>query len=109
MPAKQDAVPLDPKNDLMQLGLYLKSHGKNGRYPSKLDELADMKRQWPQMYQAIQDGAYVVCWNAPFTPDDAIVVYERDAPTKGGAVLRADGSVSIVTPDEFKDAPKAGK
>ena len=93
----------------MQLGLYLKSHGKNGRYPSKLDELAGMKRDMPQVYRAIQDGAYVVYWNAPFTPDDAIVVYERDAPTKGGAVLAADGGVSNLTAEEFRAAPKACK
>jgi hypothetical protein len=109
LPGKQAAVPLNPSKDLRYLGLYLQNHGKNGRSPSKLDELADMKRDLPQVYRAVQDGAYVVYWNAPLTPVEAIVAYERDAPTKGGTVLAADGSVSHLTAEEFRAAPKAGK
>jgi hypothetical protein len=100
---------LNPSKDLRHLGLYLQSHGRNGRSPSKLDELADLKRDLPQMYRAIQDGAVVVYWNAPLSPAEAVVAYERDAPTRGGAVLLADGSVLQLTPEEFRAAPRAGK
>ena len=106
---KPDAVPLNPSKDLRYLGLYLQNHGKNGRSPSKLDDLPDMKRDLPQVYRAIQDGDYVVYWNAPLTPADAVIAYERDTPTKGGVVLVADGSVSRLTPEEFRAAPMAGR
>ena len=102
-------MPLNPRKDLRYLGLYLQNHQKNGRFPSKLDDLADMKRDLPLVYRAIEDGAYVVYWNAPLTPAEAIVAYERDAPTKGGEVLAADGSVAHLTPERFREAPKAGK
>jgi hypothetical protein len=108
-PGKPATVPLNPSKDLRYLGLYLQNHGKNGRSPSKLDELTDMKRDLPQVYRAIQDGAYVVYWNVPLTPAGSIVAYERDAPTKGGVVLAADGSVSHLTAEEFRTASKAGK
>ena len=109
MRGKPDAVPLDPSKDLRYLGLYLQNHAKNGRSPSKLDDLTEMKRDLPQVYRAIQDGAYVVYWNAPLTPAEAVVAYQRDAPTKGGVVLAADGSVSDMTPEQFRGALKAAE
>jgi hypothetical protein len=106
---KQDTVVLNPSKDFRHLGLYLQNHAKDGRTPSNLDDLADMKRDLPHVYRAIQDGIYVVYWNTPLTPGDSIVAYERDAPTKGGVALMADGSVANLTPEDFRTAPKACK
>jgi hypothetical protein len=90
------------------LALYLQQHGKGGRLPAKLDELADLKREMPQVYQAIRDGAYVVSWGVPHSTE-AIVAYERDAPSKGGVVLTGDGSVRVLSADAFQAAAKGGK
>ncbi len=99
---------LDPNKDLRYLALYLQKHGKDGRLPAKLDELADLKREMPQVYQAIRDGAYVVSWGVPYSAE-TIVAYERDAPSKGGVVLTGDGSVRVLSADAFQTAAKGGK
>jgi hypothetical protein len=105
----QSTVVLNPSKDLRYLALYLQNHAKNGLLPAKLEELTDLKRDLPQVYQAIQDGAYVVSWGAPLNSAEAIVAYERDAPSKGGAVIAGDGSVRVLSAEEFRTAPKAGK
>jgi hypothetical protein len=98
---------LNPSNDLRQIGLFYLA---NGRSPSRLEDMADLKRDMPLVYQAIEDGVYVVYWNAPMNGSSrAILGHVRDAPTKGGVVLLLDGSVTNMTPEEFKAAPKVGQ
>ena len=41
--------------------------------------------------------------------NEAVVAYEKDAPTNGGYVLLSAGSVKKMTASEFAAAPKAGK
>ena len=108
-PGQPALDPLNPRTDLRSLGLYLQQHAKNGRAPARLEDLGELKRELAKVYQAVQDGAYVVRWNAPLTGDGILLAYERDAPTKGGAVLANDGSVRIVTAEEFRTLPGVGK
>ncbi len=107
-PSGRSTVMLNPSKDLRYLALYLQKHGKDGRLPAKLEELADLKRELPQVYQAIQDGAYVVSWGAPQSAE-VVVAYERDTPGKGGVVLAGDGSVRVLSAEEFQTASKGGK
>jgi hypothetical protein len=106
-PIVQSPAKLNPITDLRYLGLHLQKHGKGGRLPAKLDELTELKRELPQVYQAIQDGAYVVSWGIPQTTE-AIVAYERDVPSKGGTVLVGDGSVRVLSAEEFRIDSKGG-
>jgi hypothetical protein len=101
----------NPGNDLKQLGLYYLNFATTGRSPSRLEDLADLKRDLPRVYQAIQDGVYVVYWNAPTTAasSQTVLAYVHDVPTRGGVVLLLDGSVTNMTPQEFQAAPRAGR
>jgi hypothetical protein len=101
---------VNPSNDLKQIFLYYKSYGDRTRSPKKLEDLPDLQRDMPKVYQAIKDGVYVVYWDAPATTSgNAILAHVRDAPTKGGVVVRFDGSIANMTAGEFEAAPKAGK
>jgi hypothetical protein len=101
---------VNPSNDLKQIALYYKMYGDSTRSPKKLDDLPDLQRDLPKVYQAIQDGIYVVQWNAhPTTSGSAILAYVRDAPTTGGVVVRFDGSIDNLTAEQFKTASKAGE
>ena len=101
----------NPGNDLKQIGLYYLNFATTGRSPSRLENLADLKRDLPRVYQAIQDGVYVVYWNAPTTgaASQTVLAYVHDVPTRGGVVLLLDSSVVNMTPQEFQAAPKAGR
>lgn len=62
---------------------------------------------------AIKNGEVVVYWGVAPTPGDAaaageneIIAYKADVPEKGGYVLLKDMNVKIMTPEEFKAAPK---
>jgi hypothetical protein len=101
---------VNPSNDLKQIALHYKSYGDGTRSPAKLEDLPDLKRDMAKVYQAVQDGIYVVYWNVhPTTSGSAILAYVRDAPTKGGVVVRFDGSIDNLTAEQFKTAPKAGE
>jgi hypothetical protein len=107
-PGGRGSLTLNPSQDLRHLGLYLQRHGKGGLLPAKLEELTDLKRELPQVYQAVQDDSYVVRWGAPQS-GEAIVAYERDAPSKGGVVLAGDGSVRVLSAEEFQTTAKGDK
>ncbi len=101
----------NPGNDLKQLGLYYLNFATTGRSPSRLEDLADLKRDLPRVYQAVQDGVYVVYWNAQTAgaSSPTVLAYVHDVPTRGGVVLLLDGGVTNMTPQEFQAAPKAGR
>jgi hypothetical protein len=40
---------------------------------------------------------------------NTVLGYYKDAPTAGGPVLMGDATTKVMTADEFKAAPKAGK
>jgi hypothetical protein len=101
---------VNPTNDLSQFALYYKEYQATGQSPSRLEDLPDVKRDMPKVYEAIQKGTYVVYWNAPVNASsDTILAYVSDAPTKGGVVALCGGSVINMTKEQFQAAPKAGK
>jgi hypothetical protein len=98
--------------DLKEIGLYYLNHASTGRSPSRLEDMADLKREAPKIYQAIADGQYVVLWNANLNTlagtSNTILGYVKDAPTRGGVALFLDGSVRNITAQEFQMFAKAG-
>lgn len=102
-------------NDLRQLGVaYPQYVATAGQGPAKLADWTELKADAPKVYEAIEDGRYVVIWGVRLlaVANDAglsntILAYEKDAPNQGGGVLMADGSVKTMTAPEFQAAPKA--
>jgi hypothetical protein len=98
--------------DLKEIGLSYLNHASSGRSPSRLEDMTDLKRDAPRIYQAIADGQYVVFWNAnlntPAGTSNTILGYVKGAPTQGGVVLFLDGSVRNITAQEFQTFAKAG-
>jgi hypothetical protein len=97
-------------NDLLHA-----SAGALGRPPAKLDDLSRHKGTYPRGYEALQSGAVVVLWGAALQGEgevgkgEAVVAYEKAAPSDGGYVLWSAGTVRKMTAAEFNSAPKAGK
>jgi hypothetical protein len=84
--------------------LYFADH-QLGSAPKKLEDLKDLDARAKRF---VQDGTYVVIWNAaPNTPATALIAYEKDVPKEGGMVADLTGAVRRMTPLEFEAAPKA--
>jgi|SRR5439155_18990870 len=86
-----------------------------GHSPTKLSDLDRHKSMFSRAYEAVKSGEVVVLWGAAQKGEgetgknEAVVAYEKDAPTNGGYVLLSAGSVKKMTASEFAAAPKAGK
>jgi hypothetical protein len=102
---------LEPSNDLQQFYLYYNAQASTGTPPTRLEDLRDLRVRAPRLYQAIQDGTYVVNWNArpAGAASQTVLAYVRDAPTRGGPAVMLDGSVQNLTPEQFRAASGAGR
>ena len=87
-------------------GLYIKSQQKA---PSQLSDLSKKQYEgvYPRGVAALKQGSYVMVWGVNSKDAGTVLAYEKDAPTKGGAVLMADGTVKDMTAEEFKAAKKS--
>jgi len=95
----------DAGMDLRNIAQLYCADALGGSPPKKLEDLKGLDRA---TMQAINDGTYVVLWNAgPNTPGTAVLAYEKSVPTKGGMVANFTGTVLRMSPQEFKAAPKA--
>jgi hypothetical protein len=77
--------------------------------PGKMSDLNSYGPAFPNGMQALQTGQCVAIWNhlnKASTAPDAIFAYEKDAPIQGGYVLTRDGTVKLLTAEEFQTAPK---
>jgi len=77
--------------------------------PAQLQELARYNRAGGFAYRAVADGELVVYWGASLGKGDAVLAYEKNAPTAGGWVLLQDRSVKQLSAQEFQSAAKAGQ
>ena len=79
--------------------------------PRKPEDFNDFVDSMPTAFQRVKDGEYVVAWGAGRSAASGaggqVLVYEKKAPTEGGAVLLRDGTVKQMTAEEFSVAPKA--
>jgi hypothetical protein len=84
--------------------------------PRKVEDMKVLQNIVSPAVEAARQGDIVVLWGAPL-PDTKeepgqstapeILAYGKDVPEKGGYVLHLDRTVSHMTPEEFKSAPKA--
>lgn len=98
--------------------LYRVHQALNSKPPQALKDLMQEANGSPSGFEQIRSGDVVVRWDAtlPDTKEEPgngstpeILAYLKDVPEKGGLVLMLDRSIRRMTPEEFKDAPKAGK
>ena len=78
--------------------------------PRKTEDFADYVDSLPSAYERIKQGECVVIWGAGRAAGEAgkqILAYEKKAAAEGGAVLLRDGTVKVLTAEEFNAAPKA--
>ena len=65
----------------------------------------------PEIATQIRSGDYVVAFGSLLSKNPAqanqVLVYEKKAPSEGGAVLLRDGTIKQMTAAEFNAAPKA--
>jgi hypothetical protein len=87
-------------------GLYIKRHNKA---PSQMSDLAktEYEGSHPGAVTALKKGTYEVVWGVNSKDSGTVLAYEKDASTKGGAVLMADGTIKNMTADELKAAKKS--
>lgn len=76
--------------------------------PRKVDDLTEFFDTIPNALPRIQSGEYVLIWGVGLSKSsNAVLAYEKKAPTEGGAVLLRNGVVKQMSADEFSKAPKA--
>jgi hypothetical protein len=85
---------------------YIKNHQKA---PSQMSDLAKPQYEgiYPVAVAALKQGKFVIVWGVNSKDSGTVLAYEKDAPTKGGAVLMADGSVKDMTAEQLKAAQKS--
>lgn len=55
-------------------------------------------------FNGVKEGKYVVVWGVSGKDSGTVLAYEKDAPTQGGMVLMADGTIKKMSADELKAA-----
>lgn len=109
---KQDKGADAPRLELMKFALaYHEFADQNRKGPARLDDLQKKRSEFPAAAKLIQDGGFVVIWNAVLFPnsdenDKHVLGYEKAVPDKGGLVLLGGGTIQQMTAEEFKKTPK---
>jgi hypothetical protein len=110
--APQPPPPPSAEEGLKELvGVYRYIEYSKFALPRKVEDFNDYWDSMPTAFDRIKQGDYIVAWGigrstAPGAANQ-ILVYEKKAPTEGGAVLLRDGTVKQMTAEEFNAAPKA--
>jgi hypothetical protein len=83
---------------------------KKRRPPSKLSDLSEFEPGMPALWSQLVSGDVVLVYGVGFLAgNQEVLAYPKNAETQGGTVLLRDGTVKVMTADEFKAAPKAKK
>jgi hypothetical protein len=89
-------------------GMYKLHQEEQKRPPAAAGDLKRYQNGFISGFEALQSGLVVVRWGATVPgPGTEVFAFVKDAPTSGGQVLMADGSIQRMTADEFKAAPQA--
>ncbi|SIO61297.1 hypothetical protein SAMN05444166_6713 [Singulisphaera sp. GP187] len=84
--------------------------------PRKMDDMKVLQTMASPAMAEVRNGNILVEWGAALpdtkeepgqSPAPEILAYGKEVPEKGGYVLHLDRTVSRVTAEEFKAAPKA--
>jgi hypothetical protein len=95
---------------------YRKQQGAGPTRPARLDDLAPHLQDSPAALEALKSGDVVFLYGASLQDvvkgdvgaSETVIAYEKDAPTRGGWVVMADGlTVQEMTPEQFRKAALA--
>jgi hypothetical protein len=87
--------------------MYMMYVKQNQKPPQQLADLQGAQAAiYPRGSQALKDGRYLPVWGVSSKDSHTVLAYEKDAPTQGGTVLMADGSVKTMTAAELQAAVK---
>ncbi|MFO0845097.1 MAG: hypothetical protein U0797_22365 [Gemmataceae bacterium] len=86
----------------------------SNRGPANAGELARFQNDYPLGYSQLKAGEIDIVWGARMGGEggggsEGVIAFEKKAPTEGGWVLLANGTVKQMPADAFKAAPKATK
>lgn len=73
-------------------------------FPKKIEDLESAQDDFKDLFGRIKDGSFVVVWDAALTPENSknvIIGHERKAPDRGGLVVFGDGTVVVLTSEDF--------
>jgi hypothetical protein len=114
--------PLTPndnaQSNLTQIGELCRFYqfGKS-KPPAKLEDLATLKTQGANGYEALRSGAVILRFGATLpdlsedpgqSPSEEVLAYLKEVPESGGKVLLLNRTIKTMTPEEFKAAKLAG-
>src|SRR5262249_31689057 len=94
-------------NDVFELYRgYTKRH--EGQPPKQLADLTrnEDEMAYPLGARLLREGAIVAVWGVSGNDAGTVLAYPKSAPTEGGFVLMADGSVTQLSADELKSKLK---
>ena len=79
--------------------------------PTQLSDLTgeEFAGAYPEAVRGLKEGTYVVVLGVSDKGSGTVLAYEKDAPTQGGVVLMADGTVKMMSAAEFQAAAKVQK
>jgi hypothetical protein len=100
------------ERELGQIGLaYINCTDSLGHPPKNIDELAKFYERNSTLTDRLQKEPrlYKIYWDADPKAPGAILGYVFDVPKVGGVVLMTNGSTQVLSAEEFKATPKAGK
>src|SRR5262245_20239832 len=97
------------KSELTEIGEMYMSYLRSTQRPPR--QLSDLNKKEYEMihtagFHALHKGRYIAVWGVNTKDADTVLVYEKDVPKNGGAVLMADGAYKNMTAEEFKAAKK---
>jgi hypothetical protein len=82
---------------------------KKGAAPKRLADITPLEPSYPAAHHGLASGKCVYAWGVGLGGGSAVLAYQKETPTDGGPVLLQDGTVTRMTAEEFRAAPKAGK
>jgi hypothetical protein len=85
--------------------LYIKNHQSP---PTKLADFKTYEGSHPAAVDALKQGKYDVVYGVSGKDGATVLAYEKDAGSKGGLVLMADGTVKQMSAEQFNAAKKGG-
>jgi hypothetical protein len=86
------------RNELQQLGLFIEQmRDPFGKMPTREQILQELRQGYPQLYQAIQEGSYILTGT---TDGSGVWAYEVEADIRPGLAL-IGGRVVSTTPEEL--------
>ena len=107
------AVDSQTQMDMKMIGLAYHTHlDVTRKPPARAEDLQAFLMESPTALGRLKNGQVVFFWNVHIKDmtagaSNTILAYDKDTPAKGGLALFGDGSVRVLSLDEFQKTAKA--